>query len=142
MDSPPRRRGRGRRRRGRVDEEAASAPHNPPPPPPKPQGPPGFQVPLMPQPGFFPPMTPEAYQTYMNFWYAQSQTQVPVRQMPYPILPPPQTAHTQPSTQTVPKLSKLVKEARLLGCQTFSGSVDPIVAKNWIKKVLDTMIDM
>ena len=141
MDSPPPRRGRGRPRRGRVDEEAASAPHNPPPPP-EFQGSPGFQVSLMPQPGFFPPMTPEAYQAYMNFWYAQSQAQVPAGQMPYLVPPPPQAVHAQPSTQTVPKLSKLVKEARLLGCQTFSGSADAIVAKNWIKKVSDTMIDM
>ena len=65
---PPSRRGWGRPRGGRVDDEAASAPHNPPPPPPpEPQGQPGFQVPPMPQPGFFPPMTPEAYQAYMNF---------------------------------------------------------------------------
>ena len=40
------------------------------------------------------------------------------------------------------KLSKLVKEARLLGCETFSGSVDAIVAKNWLKKISNTMIDM
>ena len=40
------------------------------------------------------------------------------------------------------KLSKLVKEERLLGCQTFFGSVDAIVAKNWIKKISDTMVDM
>ena len=32
--------------------------------------------------------------------------------------------------------------ARLLGCQIFSGSVDAIVAKNWIKKVSDTMVVM
>ena len=93
MDSPPPRRGRGRPRRGQVDEEAASAPHNPPPPSPEPQGPPGFQVPPMPQPRFFPPMTPEAYQTYLNFWYAQTQAQVPAGQMPYSVPPPPQTAH-------------------------------------------------
>ena len=62
--------------------------------------------------------------------------------MPYPVPPPSQTAYTQPSAQPVVKLSKLVKEARLLGCQTFSGSVDAIVAKNWIKKVSDIMIDM
>ena len=87
-------------------------------------------------------MTFEVYQAYMNFWYAQNPAQVPAGQMPYPIPPPPQTAHTQLSAQPIVKLSKLVKEARLLGCQTFSGSVDAIVAKNWIKKVSDTMIDM
>ena len=66
---------------------------------------------------------------------------MPSAQMPY-LIPPPLTTHVQPSTQPGLKLSKLVKEARLLGCQTFSGSVDAIVAKNWIKKVSDTMIDM
>ena len=40
------------------------------------------------------------------------------------------------------KLSKLVKEARLLGCQTFFGSIDAIVAKNWMKKITDNMVDM
>ena len=69
MELPPPRRGRDRPRRCQVDEEAASAPHNPPPPP-EPQGQSGFQVPPMSQPGFFPPMTLEAYQAYMNFWYA------------------------------------------------------------------------
>ena len=58
-----------------------------------------------------------------------------------PSLPPP-TTYAQPSTQLGLKLSKLVKAARLLGCQTFFGSVDAIVAKNWIKKVSDTMVDM
>ena len=85
-------------------------------------------------------MTLEAYQAYMNFWYAQTQAQMPAGQMPYPIPPP--TTHAQPSTQPGLKLSKLVKEARLLGCQTFSETVDDIVAKNWIKKISDTMVNM
>ena len=89
----------------------------------------------MPQLGFFSLMTPKAYQASMNFWYAQTQAQMPVGQMSYPV-PPPPTTHAQPSTQLGLKLSKLVKEARLLGCQTFSGSVDAFVAKNWIKKGL------
>ena len=63
------------------------------------------------------------------------------RQTPY-MIPPPPTTYAQPSTQLGVKLSKLVKKARLLGCQIFSGLVDAIVAKNWIKKVSDTMIDM
>ena len=67
---PPSRRGRDRPRRGQIGEEAASAPHNPPPPSPEHQGQTGFQVPPMPQSGFFPPMTLEAYQAYVNFWYA------------------------------------------------------------------------
>ena len=73
-------------------------------------------------------MTLEAFQAYMNFWYAQTQAQMPVGQMPY-LVPPPMT-HAQPSTQPGLKLSKLVKEARLLGCQTFSRSVNAIVARN------------
>ena len=63
------------------------------------------------------------------------------RQTPY-MVPPPPTTYAQPSTQPGLKLSKLAKEARLLGCQIFSGSIDAIVAKNWIKKVSDTMVDI
>ena len=63
--------------------------------------------------------------------------------MPYTAPPsPPPTIYAQPFTQPRVKLSKLVKEVRLLGCQTFSGSVDAIVVKNWIKKVSDTIVDM
>ena len=29
-----------------------------------------------------------------------------------------------------------------MGCETFFGSVDAIVAKNWLKKISNTMIDM
>ena len=38
------------------------------------------------------------------------------------------------SAQPGVKLSKLVKEAKQLGCETFSGSVDAITTKNWLKK--------
>ena len=94
----------------------------------------------MPQPRFFPPMTFEVYQAYMNFWYAQTQAQMQVGQVPYPAPPP--TTFAQPSTQQGVKLSKLVKEVRLLSCETFSGSVDAIVAKNWMEKITNIMIDM
>ena len=60
--------------------------------------------------------------------------------MPYLALPP--TTYAQPSTQQGVKLSKSVKEARLLGCETFFGIVDAIVAKNWMKKITDTMINI
>ena len=40
------------------------------------------------------------------------------------------------------KLSKLVKEDRLLRCETFSRTVNAIVAKNWLTKISDTLIDM
>ena len=94
----------------------------------------------MPQPGFFPPMTLEAYQAYMNFWYAQSQAQAQAGQVLY--LAPPPTIFAQSLTQSGVKLSKLVKEARLLGCETFLGTIDAIVAKDWLKKIFDTLTDM
>ena len=73
-------------------------------------------------------MTPETYQAYMSFWYAQIQAQAQAGHMSFPAPPP--TTFAQPSTQQGVKLSKLVKKARLLGCQTFFGSVDAIMAKN------------
>ena len=139
MDPPPSRRGWGRPRRNPNDEKTASTPHNPQPQS-KPQEQPEFQVPPMPQPGFFPPMTPEAYQTYMNFLYAQTQAQAQASQVSYPV-PPPAT-FAQPLTQSKVKLSKLIKKARLLGRETFSGTVDAVVAKNWLKRVTDTLTDM
>ena len=60
--------------------------------------------------------------------------------MPYLILP--SKTFVQPSTQQGVKLSKLVNQARLLGYKTFFGLVDAFVAKNWLKKITDTMIDM
>ena len=33
------------------------------------------------------------------------------------------------------KLSKLVKEAKQLGCETFSGLMDAVMVKNWLKKI-------
>ena len=127
MDPPPSRRGRGRPRRNPNVEETASISHNPQPQP-KPQEQPEFQVPSMAQPGFFPPMTPKAYQAYINFWYAQTQAQAQAGQMPYPVPPP--TTFAQTSTQSEVKLSKLIKKARLLRCETFSGTVDAVVANN------------
>ena len=94
----------------------------------------------MPQPGFFPPMTPEAYQAYMNFWYAQTQAQAQTGQVSYPV--PLRATFAQPLTQSEVKLSKLIKEARLLGCETFSGTVDVVVVKNWLKRITDTLFDM
>ena len=85
-------------------------------------------------------MTPKAYQAYLNFWYAQTQAQAQASQVPYPAPPP--TTFTQSSTQLEVKLSKLIKEARLLGCETFSGMVDAVVAKNWLKRVTDILTDM
>ena len=55
--------------------------------------------------------------------------------MPYPV-PPPAT-FVQTSSQSEVKLSKLIKEVRLLGCETFSVTIDAVVAKNWLKRVTD-----
>ena len=40
------------------------------------------------------------------------------------------------------KLSKLVNEAKLLGCETFFGTVDAVAAKNWQKKIFDTLTNI
>ena len=48
----------------------------------------------------------------------------------------------QPPTQPIVKLSKLIKKARQLGCQTFFGTIDAVAAKNWLKRISDILIDM
>ena len=55
---------------------------------------------------------------------------------------PPTTTFPQPPTNTRIKLSKLVKEPRQLDYETFSRSVDVVVARNWLKRVSDTLTDM
>ena len=55
---------------------------------------------------------------------------------------PPATTFPQPPTHTRIKLSKLVKEARLLGCEIFSWSINAAVARNWLKRVSNTLTDM
>ena len=55
---------------------------------------------------------------------------------------PPMTNLPQSSTTSGVKLSKLIKEARTLGCETFSGTVDTVVERNWLKRVSDTLNDM
>ena len=71
MNIPPCR-GCSRPRQIPTDEEAAftpQAPHSQK----GPQVPLEFEVPPMPQPDFFPPLTTKACQAYANFWYAQAQ---------------------------------------------------------------------
>ena len=55
---------------------------------------------------------------------------------------PPMATSTQPPAQPVVKLSKLVKKARQLGCETFSGTIDVFTAKNWLKRLSNTLTDM
>ena len=119
MNIPPWR-WRGRQRKALVDEEATSAPHALAPQV-EPQVQPKFQVSSIPQLGFFSPMTLEAFQAYMNFWYAETQAQAQIGQGQYPMAP---------STQPGVKLSKLMNKAKQLGCETFLGSVDEVVVKN------------
>ena len=38
-------------------------------------------------------------------------------------------------------MSKLVKEARHLGCEIFVGSVDAVLTKNWLQRISDTLTD-
>ena len=47
---------------------------------------------------------------------------------------PPMTPFVPPEAQPIIKLSKLVKEAGQLGCDTFSSTVDAVIVKNWLKK--------
>ena len=86
-------------------------------------------------------MTPEAYQAFVNFWYAQAQAQTQMDQTQYPV-PPQMTFAQHVAPQQGVKLSKIVKEARQLSCETFSGTVDAVVSRNWLKKVSNTLIDM
>ena len=55
---------------------------------------------------------------------------------------PPTVTFAQPSAQPILELSKLVKKAKQLGCETFSITVDAVVGKNWLKRVSNTLIDM
>ena len=65
---------------------------------------------------------------------AQAQAQAGLGQFPMPLM----KNLPQSSSSSGIKLSKLIKEARTVGCETFSGTVDAIVARNWLKRVSDT----
>ena len=54
----------------------------------------------------------------------------------------PTTTSAQPPAQPIVKLSKLVKKVRQLVCETFSGTINIVVAKNWLKKVSNTLTDV
>ena len=55
---------------------------------------------------------------------------------------PPMAPFVPPLTQLVVKLSKLVKEARQLGCEIFSCIVDVVATKNWWKRIYGTLTDI
>ena len=52
------------------------------------------------------------------------------------------TTFVPPSAQPIMKLYKLVKEARQFGCETCSSTVDAVAAKNWLKRVFDTLTNI
>ena len=85
-------------------------------------------------------MTPEAFQAFTNYQYASTQAQVQAGHGEY--LVPPTITFAQPPTQSIVKLSKLVKKARQLRCETFSGTIDIVAMKNWLKRVSNTLTDM
>ena len=55
---------------------------------------------------------------------------------------PPMAQIVTPPAQLAIKLSKLIKKARQLGYETFSGTVDAVEAKNWLNRISDTLTDM
>ncbi|EOY03313.1 Gag protease polyprotein [Theobroma cacao] len=95
-----------------------------PPPPPPPTG-----IPTMPT---------EATQALAAFFTAMAGG-APTGQVP-PIVPP-VTPLVPPPVQDV-SISKKLKEARQLGCVSFTGELDATVAKDWINQVSETFSDM
>lgn len=45
-------------------------------------------------------------------------------------------------TSQAEALSKLLQEARQLGCGSFGGNSDAMIAKEWIKRIIVTFHDM
>ena len=137
----PPQRGRDRPRKVLVDKETTSAPHAP-----LPKNdlsvPSEFLVPPIPQAGLFSPMTSESFHAFTTFQYAQAQAQAQTKAKKGQFLMPPIAPFVPPLAQPAIKLSKLVKEARQLGCETFSGTVDAVTTKNQLKRVFDTLTDI
>ncbi|EOY26216.1 Gag protease polyprotein [Theobroma cacao] len=103
-------------------EQADSPPH-----PPSPQPPTGI-----------PAMPTEAAQALAAFFAAMA-GQAQTGQVP-PVVPP-TTPLVPPPVQDV-SISKKLKEARQLGCVSFTGELDATVAKDWINQVSETLSDM
>ena len=55
---------------------------------------------------------------------------------------PPMAPFVMPLAQPTLKLSKLVKEARQLGCETFFSTINAVMGKNWLKRISNTLTDM
>ena len=87
-------------------------------------------------------MSLKAFQAFTACWYtqAQAQGQAQVGQGQFTV--PPMAPLVTPPAQPTLKLSKLVNEARQLGCEAFSNIIDAVMAKNCLKRVLDTLTNM
>ncbi|EOX94156.1 Gag protease polyprotein [Theobroma cacao] len=103
--------------------EQADSPSHPPPPLP---------------PTSIPTMPTEAAQALAAFFTAMAGG-APTSQVP-PMVPP-VTPLVPPPVQDVSIFKKL-KEARQLGCVSFTGELDATVAKDWINQVSETLSDM
>ncbi|XP_039119002.1 proline-rich protein 36-like [Dioscorea cayenensis subsp. rotundata] len=89
--------------------------------------------------------TYQEFRDFMSFWSmygedvptAQPHASAPPRMQSVPLVP----AEDSRSSQSL-FLSKLLKEARQLGCSSFDGTSDAMVAKEWLKRVIATFDDM
>ncbi|KAH7691842.1 Retroviral ribonuclease H protein [Dioscorea alata] len=89
--------------------------------------------------------TYQDFRDFMSFWSmyggsastAQPPAPAPVQMQSVPLV----TAEDSRTTQSM-FLSKLLKEARQLGCGSFDGTSDALVAKEWLKRVIATFDDM
>ena len=87
-------------------------------------------------------MTLKAFQVFTNYYYAQAQAQAQTQAGQGQFIMPFTTPFVPTPAQLVVKFSKLVKEAKQLGCETFSSTVDAITTKNGLKRDLNTLTDM
>ena len=124
MDPPPPR-GQGCPRKNQIDEEVASASHNPNHNR-NPKNNLNFKFHQCLNQGSFHPWL--LRHTKHTWIFGKLKLKLKLRQAKY---------HTVP--YSVPPS---VKKARLLRCETFSETVDAIVAKNWLKRITDTLTDM
>ena len=107
-----------------------------------------------------PPPPLDAFRQCMEWWAqhgAQFAQNNPPQNPPQNTPPPPQEVEEEEEDmqeeEQMPRreeqvvkptkdLSKLIKEARLLGCENFSGVYDATIAREWLERVKDTFRDM
>ncbi|XP_039115300.1 uncharacterized protein LOC120250538 [Dioscorea cayenensis subsp. rotundata] len=93
--------------------------------------------------------TYQEYQDFLDYWRIfgrQAQTTPVTTPAPEPAPPRAPVVHSTPGEASGPSqalaLSKLLKEARQLGCGSFDGTSDAMIAKEWVKRVIATFDDM